>query len=89
MVPAHIRIHRLPSGDSEEDRAEHRESNGRRRMNQIDQSAVRTDCLENRRFRNDPAQAEDADRKKPQQHQRPEDVADEGGALALDQEQAN
>ena len=47
------------------------------------------DRLEDRRCRNDPAHPENPDHDKPQQHQGPEDVADERSALALHQKQAN
>ena len=86
---AHIRIHRLGAGDGEEGGAEHGETDARRRMEQVDQRMMRAECAQDAGCRNDAAQAEHADGDKPDQHHRPEDVADERGSLALDQEQAN
>ncbi len=65
---AHIGIHRLPSGDREEDRAEHRKSDARRRLNQVDQGAMRADGLEDGRGRDNAAHPEHANCEKPQQH---------------------
>src|SRR5262249_42886585 len=45
----HIRVHRLASGDRKEDRAKHRKRDAWWRMYQVDQRAVRADCLEDRR----------------------------------------
>ena len=83
---AHIGVHRLASGDGEEDRAEHCKSNAGRGMDQIDQCTVGTDRLEDRRGRDDPPDAEDADHDEPQQHQGPKDITDERGALSLNEE---
>ena len=58
-------------------------------MEQIDQSMVRAECGEDLRCRRDPAQAEHADRDEPDQHDRPENVADECGPLPLNQKQTN
>ena len=80
----HIGIHRLASRYGEKHRAEHRESNARRRMNEIDQGAVGADCLQDRGSRNNTAHPKHGDNKKPQQHHRPEDVADKRGPFALD-----
>src|SRR5260370_16706789 len=86
---AHIRIHRLSAGDREKGGAEHGKTDARSRMEQIDQRMMWAECAQDLRCGNDPAQAEHADRDKPDQHYRPEDVADEPRSLALNQEEAN
>ena len=86
---AHIRIHRLGAGQCQEGGAEHGETDARSRMEQIDQRVMRAECAQNAGSPNDAAQAEQADGDEPDQHHRPEDVADERGPFALDQEQAN
>ena len=50
---------------------------------------MRAEGAQDVRCANDPAQAERADDQEPEQHHRPEDVADERRSFALDQEQAN
>jgi hypothetical protein len=50
---------------------------------------MRTEGAQDARCANDPAQAKRADGQEPEQHHRPEDVADERCSLALNQEQAN
>ncbi len=86
---AHIRIHRLGAGDREKGGAEHGKTDARSRIEQVDQRMMRAQCAQDLRCANDPAQAEHADREEPDQHDRPENVADERGSLALNQEQAN
>jgi len=50
---------------------------------------MRAEGAQDVRCANDPAQAERADDQEPEQHHRPEDVADECCSLPLHEEQAN
>jgi hypothetical protein len=50
---------------------------------------MRAECAQNAGSPDDAAQAEQADRDEPDQHDGPEDVADERGPFALNQEQPN
>ena len=52
---AHIRIHCLPAGDGEEDRAEHGEPDARRGMNEVSEGMMRTDRAEDFRSARDSA----------------------------------
>ena len=86
---AHIRIHRLGAGEGEEGGAEHGEGDAGSCMNQIDNGIVRADGGQDAWCPHDTEQAKQADHDKPHQHHRSEDVADEIGSLALDQEQTD
>ena len=85
----HIGIHRFAAGDREKYCTEHCEGDPRRGVDKIAQRAVRAQCLQDRWRRDDAASPEHGDDKKPYQHHRPEYVADECCALALNQKQPN
>src|SRR6266550_7809783 len=86
---AHIRIHCLGAGEREKGGAEHGKTDARSGMSQKDQRVVRAGRAQDRRCREDTAQAEQTDRDEPYQHHRSEDVADECSPLALDQKQTD
>ncbi len=50
---------------------------------------MRAQCAQYLRCANDPVQAEHADSEEPYQHDRPENVTDERGSLALNQEETH
>src|SRR6266478_9713761 len=86
---AHIRIHRLGTGEREEGGAEHDKTDARSGMSQIDQRVVRANRAQDAGGPQDAAQAEQADYEEPYQHHRPEDVADERSPFALYQKQTD
>ena len=85
----HIGVHRLTAGDGQEGGAEHGKTDGRFRVEEVAQRAERAERGQDGGCTKDPEEAEDADDGEPQQHRRSEDVADETGALALNEKQPN
>ena len=86
---AHVGIHGLTAGDGQEGGTEHGKTDGRSRVDEVAQRAERAERSQDGGCTENPKQAEDADDGEPQQHRRPEDLADETGALALNEEQTN
>src|SRR5262249_35628641 len=83
---AHIRIHRLPAGDGEEDRTEHGKRNARWRLNEVGQRVMRAHCAQDFRGARYSSQTEQANRDEPQQHYRTKNIGYEHRPLSLDQE---
>ena len=83
---AHIGVERFGAGDAEEDAAQHQEA--REAVGGDEACAViRVDRLQHGRVLRDAPQAERADGREPQQHDRPEGGADARGPERLDREQ--